>query len=140
MLDPLSHLPGYALRRAANAMMGELATRLSKIELRVVDASVLMLVANRKDVTSSDIGRVLEIQRANMVPLLNRLEAAALIARVPLDRKSSAIVLTDAGRAKLREVEQVTCHFEADLLAKIPAEHRDHLLPALNALWRSSSS
>ena len=26
--------------------------------------------------------------------------------------------------------------FEDELVARVPPEHRDHLLPALNALWR----
>lgn len=134
--DPLSDLPGYALRRAANAMMAELSARLEKIGMRLSDATVLMVVAARKDLTSSDIGRMLDIQRANMVPLLNRLEAAGLIAREPLDRKSQAIVLTAAGRDKLKQVRKVTGKFEKDLMAKVPEEHREHLVPALNALWR----
>ena len=51
--------------------------------------------------TSSEIGKVLDIQRANMVPLLARLEAAGLIAREPIDRKSQAILLTARGRPGL---------------------------------------
>lgn len=136
MKDPLGDLPGYALRRAANAMMSELATRLAAIDLRISDASVLMLIGARKDMTSSDLGRLLDIQRANMVPLLNRLEAAGLIAREALDRKSMAIVPTDAGKEKLRQVRRITNQFEKDLMLRVPEEHREHLMPALNALWR----
>jgi DNA-binding MarR family transcriptional regulator len=132
--DPLASLPGYVLRRAANAMMAELANRLSAIDVRISDASVLMLIGGRSDMTSSDIGRVLDIQRANMVPLLNRLESAGLIERRPLDRKSQAIVLTPAGEKRLREVNKVTATFEDDLVARIPAEHRPHFVPALQSL------
>lgn len=134
--DPLAELPGYALRRAANAMMAELSTRLAEIDLRISDASVLLILDGAKAMTSSDIGRMLDIQRANMVPLLNRLDAAGLIERRPLDRKSVAIGLSAAGAARLRAVRQITATFEDDLLQRIPAEHRDHLVPALNALWR----
>lgn len=133
--DPLGHLPGYALRRAANAMMAELASRLNALDLRISDASVLLLIADRVDMTSSEIGKVLDIQRANMVPLLNRLESAGLIERRPIDRKSQAIVLTSAGEARLAEVHALTGRFEDDLLARIPNEHRDHFLPALRALY-----
>ncbi len=135
MHDPLAELPGYALRRAANAMMSELSARLAEIDLRISDASVLLLLSGERTMTSSDIGRMLDIQRANMVPLLNRLEAAGLIAREPLDRKSMAIVLSEGGRDKLKQVRRITTAFENDLMQRIPAEHRDHLLPALNALW-----
>jgi len=133
--DPLSKLPGYALRRAANTMMTDLSARLAPLDMRIAEASVVMLVDQRRDMTSSEIGRVLDIQRANMVPLLNRLDEAGLIERVPLDRKSMAIVLTSKGQEVLTAVQAITMQFEQDLLNRIPAEHRPHLVPALNSLW-----
>ena len=132
--DPLADLPGYTLRRAANAMMDELSSRLGAINLRVSDASVLLLVDARQNMTSSEIGKVLDIQRANMVPLLARLEAAGQITRQPIDRKSQAILLTAKGLARLADVKSITAEFEADLMARIPAEHREHFMPALQAL------
>lgn len=133
--DFLSGLPGYALRRAANAMMAELSARLGTLDLKISDATVLLLVGRRDDMTSSEIGKVLDIQRANMVPLLNRLEGAALVERVPIDRKSMAIVLTLEGRQKLEQVQALSEQFEAHLLSLVPEEHRPHLLPALQALF-----
>ena len=133
--DPLARLPGYALRRAANAMMVELGNRLANEGMRISEASVVMLIAERPGLTSSEIGKILDIQRANMAPLLNRIEAGGLIRREPIDRKSYAIALTAEGEAKAETVRKVTGKFEADLLARIPAEHRDHFVPALNALW-----
>ena len=99
---PLSGLPGYALRRAANAMMVELGERLAEAGLRVSDATVLMLAGDGARPAASHIGKTLDIERANMVPLLDRLEVAGLVAREPIDRKSLAIVLTDAGEARRR--------------------------------------
>jgi DNA-binding MarR family transcriptional regulator len=134
--DPLAHLPGYALRRAANATMAELAERLHPTGLRVIDASLLLLIGRRRDVTSSRIGRLFDIKRANMVPLLARLADAGLIVRVPIDGKSQAVVLTPAGEARRAEAQAITETFEAELLSRVPPAHRDHLLPALHALWR----
>lgn len=133
--NPLSALPGYTLRRAAHAMMAELGLRLAPLGLRVADASVLLLIEGRADMTSAEIGRILDIQRANMVPLLARLEAAGLIERRALNRKSQAIVLAAAGKAAQDRLHRVIAQFEADLLARIAPEHRAHLVPALNALW-----
>eukprot|EP01037_Dinobryon_pediforme_P010447 gene10447-10515_t len=135
MTDILRHRPGYALRRAANAMMTELARRLGTIDLRIAEASVLLLIDGRTDATASEIGRILDIQRANMVPLLNRLEEAGLIERRPIDGKSQAVLLTGAGRARRGEADAITTTFEEDLMARIAPGHRDHLVPALDALW-----
>jgi DNA-binding MarR family transcriptional regulator len=136
MHDPLPHLPGYALRRAANATAAELATRLATLELRQSDASVLILIGANPGVTASAIGRQIDIQRANMVPLLKRLEEAGLIARAPINGKSQGLDLTEHGRERLAAAMQVIEAFEAELLARVPQEHRPHLLPALAALWR----
>ncbi|MBT0668166.1 winged helix DNA-binding protein [Novosphingobium profundi] len=134
--DPLAILPGYTLRRAANAMMAELGTLLGEVDLRVSEASILLLIDGRATMTSTQIGAALDIRSANMAPLVARLDARGLVARVPLDGKSLAVVLTDAGRRVLGEVRRITQDFERDLMRRIPTEHRDHFVPALNALWR----
>ena len=71
--NPLAELPGYALRRAASVMMAELSERLATVDLRISEATVLLLVGERRDLPSSDIGRILYIQRPHMVPVLARL-------------------------------------------------------------------
>lgn len=136
MRDPLPGFPGYALRRAANATAAELSARLAPHELRQSDVSVLILIAENPGVTASAIGRALDIQRANMVPLLKRLEEAGLIDRAPIDRKSRGLRLTPLGRERLVAAREVIERFEAELIERVPPEHRPHLLPALGALWR----
>ena len=136
MRDPLQDSTGYSLRRASNAMMAELAQRLTAVDLRMADATVLMLIEANPAITASRIGRALDIQRANMVPLLKRLEDTGLVARAPIDRKSLGLTLTEAGAARLAEARAAIASFEADLIARVPEPHRAHLLPALDALWR----
>lgn len=136
MRDPLPRFPGYALRRAANATAAELAGRLAPTGLRQADVSVLILIGENAGVTASAIGRALDIQRANMVPLLKRLEDGELIARAPIDGKSQGLELTARGREALAQGRAVVEDFECELLERIAPEHRAHLLPALEALWR----
>ncbi len=137
MKDPLLSLPGYSLRRAASAMIAELSARLAAIDLRHTEASVLILVNANNDLTASALGRKLDIQRANMVPLLARLEAAGLLYKEPLDGKSHALLLTDTGKAKLKAAMAIITSFEGDLIARVPEQHRPHLQAALNALWQN---
>ena len=136
MDDPLIRFPGYALRRAANATAAELSARLAALDLRQSDASLLLLVAVNPGATSSALGRALGVERANMVPLLKRLDAAGLIGREAIDGKSQGLRLTPAGLRRLAEARKIIEAFEDELVARVPPEHRDHLLPALNALWR----
>ncbi len=135
MTDPLRHRPGYALRRAANAMMTDLSRRLDTVDLRITEASVLLLIDDRDDATASEIGRILDIQRANMVPLLNRLVEAGLVERRPIDGKSQALLLTALGKQRRAQADAITTEFEIDLMNRIAPEHRDHLIPALGGLW-----
>ena len=58
MKDPLLSLPGYSLRRAANAMVAELSARLASIDLRHTEASVLISVDANIDLTASALGRI----------------------------------------------------------------------------------
>ncbi|WEK47738.1 MAG: MarR family transcriptional regulator [Candidatus Andeanibacterium colombiense] len=136
MRDPLSSSPGYSLRRASSAMTGLLAERLAAHELRTVEATVMLLIGENPQVTASKIGATLDIQRANMVPLLKRLEDAGLIERTPIDGKSQGLALTAAGTTKMAAVRKTVDRFEAELIARVPEEHRAHLIPALDALWR----
>lgn len=136
MKDPLLDLPGYSLRRAAAAMMGEFAARIEPLGLRIADVSALLVIGANAGLTASQLGRMLDIQRANMVPLVARLEDAGLIERRPLDGKSHSLELTEAGQARLAEARAVIEQFETWLVGKVPPEHRAHLKPALDALWR----
>ena len=114
---------GYVLLRAVGAVRAELRSRLAREDLHVSDAGVLQLVGDKKDIISSEIGKVFDIERANMVVLLDGLQTAELIERVPLDGKKRAIVLTSAGRGSWR-VNRITAQFESDLISRVPAEHR----------------
>ncbi|MXO64998.1 MarR family transcriptional regulator [Altererythrobacter endophyticus] len=136
MRDPLPDFPGYSLRRAANATSAELSARLGTLDLRQVDASAMMLIESNPGVTGSALARQLDIQRANMVPLLKRLEDAGLIDRAPIDGKSQGLELTTTGRERVTAARHTIETFEHELLARVPEEHRAHLLPALNALWQ----
>ena len=118
-------------------MIAELACRLSPLNLRHADVSAMMLINANPDLTASALGRKLDIQRANMVPLLGRLEKADLLYREPLDGKSHALHLTERGRVVLAEAMVIITQFEHDLVSRIPAQHRPHFKPAVDSLWQN---
>lgn len=136
MRDPLVHHPGYSLRRASSAMTAELSQRLAEHGVRIVDATVLLWLDDNPQITASALGRALDIQRANMVPLLKRLEDSCLIERAPIDGKSQGLSLSEEGRKRLPAIQATIEAFEQGLLARIPLQHREHFIPALDALWR----
>jgi DNA-binding MarR family transcriptional regulator len=135
MSDFLLLLPGYHLRRAASVTFTELSELLRDLDLRPADAAMLVIIAEQPRITPSELGKALGIQRANMVPMVARMEDRGAIFRSPLDGRSFGIELTPEGSALCARARQVMTAFEERLTARIPPEHRTHLLPALRSLW-----
>jgi len=135
MQDALADLPGYALSRASSAMNAKFSESLAQLNLRRLEASVLIQVAANPGITPSALGNMIAIKRANMVPLVAGLEKAGYVSRDALDGRSFGLTLTEKGSDICAEVERVIKHHEEQLMDRVPAEHRAHLMPALRALW-----
>ena len=135
MPDPLVGLAGYLLRRASAAALAELNQRLAWLGLRHADVAMLMLVEASPGISQSEAGRVLDIQRANMVPFVSRLEGLGALRRRQVDRRSQALDLTRRGRMLLTRARRVVAAHEAALLKRVPERLRPMVLPVLMALW-----
>jgi len=135
MKDPLIQLSGYVLRRASAAAIAELNERLAPLKLRHADVAMLMLIESSPGLTQSQAGRVLDIQRANMVPFVTRLEARGVIQRRQVDGRSQALDLTGRGRMLLSKARRAVDAHEAALLERVPQKLRSMVLPVLIALW-----
>ena len=138
MKDPLSTLCGYLLQRAASSALTGLNQRLAPLGLRHAGVAMLMLVEAHPGITQSHAGRILDIQRANMVPFVARLEALGVIRRRQVDGRSQALELTSRGRMLLARARRVVAEHEAELLERVPAKLRPAVLPVLLALWQGA--
>jgi len=139
MKDPLTRLPGYVLRRASAATVAELNQRLQSLDLRHAEAACLLLIDASPGLTQSEIGRLLEIQRSNMVPFVLRLESRGLIQRKKVDGRSQGLMLTPIGRSVLAKASKVIEAYESALIRRVPEELRSVVLPILMALWDRKS-
>lgn len=135
MEDPLANLPGYVLRRASTAVLGELNQQLAPLDLRHSDVAFLLIIAHAGSISQSEAGRLLQIKRANMVPLVARLESRQLIERSRVDGRSQALSLTPAGISLVDSARRIIEDYETALLERVPAEWRHLVLPILMALW-----
>ena len=135
MKDPLAKLCGYLLQRASAAALADLNLRLAPLGLRHAGVAMLMLIEARPGITQSQAGRILDIQRANMVPFVVRLETLGVIRRKRVDGRSQALGLTSRGRVLLERARRVVQAHEAVLLGRVPEELRPAVLPVLMALW-----
>lgn len=104
--DPLDALLGYQLRRASSVMMADLAATLRETGLRPVEASILLVIESSPGCTQSDVGRLLAIKRANMVPLIAGLFRRDLLYRAPVDGRSQALFLSPTGETVAKAARQ----------------------------------
>ena len=136
MKDPLVRLCGYLLQRAASSALAGLNQRLAPLGLRHAGVALLMLLEARPGITQSQAGRILDIQRANMVPFVARLEGLGVLRRRQVDGRSQALELTSRGRLLLERARRVVAAHEAELLERVPEKLRPAVLPVLLALWQ----
>jgi DNA-binding MarR family transcriptional regulator len=138
MSDPLANLPGYVLRRASSSALAGLNKKLAALDLRHVDASLILILGARPGTTQSEAGRLLDIQRANMVPIVTRLETRGLIERRRVDGRSQGLYLSADGEALGTQVRDVIDGHEEAMVASVPENLRSHVLPVLHALWAAA--
>lgn len=127
---------GYALRRAQIAVFDDFIRSLAAVDLRPAQFSVLLVIDRNPGLKQSQVSAALGIQRTNFVAMVDELEARGLARRepVPGDRRSYALVLTDAGRAHLRKAMALQASHEARMAAALGPGGRDTLLSLLAAL------
>lgn len=125
------------MRRASGVVMADLANTLGELDLKISEASVLAVIGDGPGRTQSSIGRRLGIQRANMAPLVAKLEQRGLVERTRSDGRSSGLSLTEAGSAIVERVRNLISQHEVRVFTALtPDEHE--LLRKLLAKIRSA--
>jgi DNA-binding MarR family transcriptional regulator len=132
-LGVLSDLAGYHLRRASAVFAMDFNRVLEDAGMRQVPFAVLSVIAANPGMNQGGVGRLLGIQRANMVALINDLEARGLIERTAdaSDRRAFVLALTPRGEAMLKDCHARIKRHEKRLLADLSKEERTTLLKLL---------
>ncbi len=137
MIDPMSGYPGYLLRRASGVAMGRLGAELARLSLRPTEATVLLVIDANQKATQSEIGKLLDIARANMAPLVSKLHKRGWIVRDRIDGRSHGLQLTSSGQKLVLRVRKAVSDHEKQLIERIPIAHREGFAEGVRALWRS---
>ncbi|WP_298952273.1 MarR family transcriptional regulator [uncultured Methylobacterium sp.] len=137
LVNPMEARLGYQLRRASAALMAGLAEALVPLDLRITEATVLMVLAENRNATQSALGRLLGIKRANMAPLVARLAARGLIDRAPVDRRSHGLHLTPEGERLAAAAFRATAEYDGRFFGGDPDPQE--LRARLQVLWGSGA-
>lgn len=97
MRNPLEDFVGFHLVRTANMGLRVVNEAYGDLGVRHPDAAVMMVIDANPGITQSSIGRMLKIQRSNMVPIIGRLTERGWIEREQGKGKMIGISLSPAG-------------------------------------------
>jgi hypothetical protein len=131
LANSLDRLLGYQLRRASSVMMADLARELGAFDLRPAEVTTLLVIGDNPGCSQTEVGQVLGIKRANMVPIVSRLMDRGLVDREKADGRSHALRLTEAGQATAADaIDRIERH-EARFSALFDQPTLDALFCAL---------
>jgi DNA-binding MarR family transcriptional regulator len=134
----LDELVGYNLRRAHGVQKQRFAAVFGPLGIRPLTLSALGTIHDHPGISQTELGRLLNIKRANMVPLMAELEGRGLIVRRPSnqDRRIHVISLTPAGQKFTVRLLDLHARLEDDLARSLGAEDRDRLVELLRRFGR----
>ncbi|TSE34976.1 MarR family winged helix-turn-helix transcriptional regulator [Tepidimonas charontis] len=133
----LESLIGYNARRAALALIGHVLPRLEPLGLRVVDFSVLTLIAHNPGITSRQLCAALDILPPNLVGVVRALEQRGWIERRdhPSDRRAQALHVTAAGAAVQAQAQALVSAAEHPDVTHLSEDERTQLIRLLRKVY-----
>jgi DNA-binding MarR family transcriptional regulator len=129
----LTHLVGYAASRAAITMRRVFVRHLGPLDLKVVEFSILMLVASNPQINQKRLGQALDVSAPNMAVTLDRLVERGWVARVrgTQDRRAQHIHLTPKGEDLVQRAEKISVTMENAALRVLSTAERALLIELL---------
>lgn len=129
-------LVGYNLRRAYAVHMQRFVAVFGRLNIRPVQFTLLSHLFNNPGLNQSQMGKALDIQRANLVTLLDELETRELVQREmdPNDRRSRVVNLTQDGKQLTEKLFELHELMERDLDKHLGKEQRLQLVELLKAI------
>jgi DNA-binding MarR family transcriptional regulator len=125
MFEDLDGLLGYRLRRAQGAMHRDFMATVAEFELTQKQTATLWLISANPGVSQVDVASALDMDRATMMSITDRLEERGLVIRKrsSVDRRRQELYLTPAGITRFRKVKARISEHEARVKALFkPAE------------------
>jgi DNA-binding MarR family transcriptional regulator len=124
---------GYNLRRAHGVQKQRFSAVFGPVGIRPVTLTALGTIYENPGITQADLGKKLNIKRANMVPVMAELEGRGLISRRPSDndRRAHMVALTPAGTKLTLKLLDMHRRLEDDLARELGQRERDQLLQLL---------
>lgn len=134
----LESLVGYNARRAALSVIAVFLDRMAPFGLRVVDFSVLTLIAHNPGITSRQLCAALDILPPNLVGMIKDMEKQGWVEKRehPTDRRAQGLHLTEQGQRLQGEAQAVVASLEGEAITHLTESERATLLRLLQKVYR----
>lgn len=130
---------GYNLKRAFNVIQSDLTHALKPLGLRMLTYTALVLIVDNPGLRQSQLAEVMDVERPNLVVIIDDLEARGLITRdrVPTDRRAYALVATTKGQDLCRQANKAIHDLEERLLSGVSVEDRRRIIESMRIIRKS---
>ena len=126
---------GWMLDQANHALGSEVAGALAPLGLGQRGFCVLSSAID-DELTQTDLAGMIGVDKTTMVVTVDELESKGLAERVPspTDRRARVIKVTEAGRAKVAEGQEIVLRVQNAVLDALPESERATFVAALMKL------
>ncbi len=138
----LSEFIGYGMKRALSIVQADLSRVLSEFGLRAVSFSALSIIVGHPGLTQTQLADALQIERSNLVTLIDELAGRNLIIRAPVaqDRRRHALMPTPAGKKLAVAARAAVETHERDLFSCLTGQEQDDLKRLLKKFRQAASA
>jgi DNA-binding MarR family transcriptional regulator len=142
LLGPLPGLTGYVLRRAQLFVFQDFIDTCARHDIRPAQYSVLTVIEHSPGLNQSRLAGLLGIKRANLVGMLDELEARGLAERRQRDddRRAWGLHLSAAGARMLADLHELVGRHEARMVERLGMRGKEQLLALLRQLADDSAA
>jgi MarR family transcriptional regulator for hemolysin len=137
--DVLARNLGWLLSQASHALTTEMTAALEGIGL-LPRGHCVLATALTGERTQTELAQLVGLDKTTMVVTLDELERRGLAERrpSPSDRRVRVVAVTDAGRRKVAEADEVVARVQQEVLAALAEDRREALLEGLADLLGGS--
>ena len=135
--QPLDDLLGFHLRLATMEIRRSFLRHVEDGDIRPGLASLLQLVAANPGASQVELARVMHIDKASLVALLDRAESAGWLNRVRSseDRRRHELVLTPLGESTVERIRRQIARHEKRYLDRFSPEETARLIDYLRRIY-----
>jgi DNA-binding MarR family transcriptional regulator len=127
---------GFHIRLAHGAVYRHFMESFADLELTQKQVSVLWLVGDRPGIAQTDLARRLQMDRATVMAIVNRLQARGYLVRGATqgDKRRQSLTLTAAGQGGLEQARKAILEHETWLKGRFAADEIAQLVRLLRRI------